>query len=540
MCLIKSVKSMSGIVALSLCLSILPFSETRADGLVPMAVVSPSITAINQNVPGPGRGFSSFYEVSNGVLPDYYDYRRFSWREIETSQNQYTFSVIEDLAQQAAAKGKKFSFGIMPVIYDDNGQNSVGLPDYLIQSLQRGFYFTKPSGGSCYVPDWNDPIFIQRTKALAQALATKYDGDPRIGWVDIGSYGVWGEWQVAQIPYNRTLPPGPNYMTSVSGAKDATIATKHALIDAFVNSFKSTQLLIDLNEIEGSSYALSRSPYIGLRRDSLGNADFHTLNLTGADFGDPLDSPTLTLGQVIQDRWQTAPFIGEFWGSPTDDLNMATQDARNMHLSIVEAKNWSSASTAAKAQALTLENALGYRYQITQAKIPTTLGPGTQAPIDLLWNNAGVTPVYSNWTIDIQIRDHSSGAVIAEANSKLQLRSVLPNTPEWDQVVVSIPATTTAQNVDLFVKIKDPAGYWGPLPLAISGQQSDGSYGLATVKVGPVASGYDLTLPANPAPNPVVSPPSMISPPNSGLTKVSKQKYRYLSPAQLMLLPGSR
>jgi len=477
-----------------------------ASGGVPMFVVNPQLVGPSQaDVSGPGRGYASFYEASSGGLPEYYDYRRFSWRQIEPSENQYNLTLIEYFVQQAAAQGKKFAFGIMPVIYDSNGQDSVGAPDYLIKALSRGFYFKKPTGGSCYVPDWNDPIFIQRTAALAQALASKYDGDRRIGWVDMGSYGVWGEWQVSQIPYNRDWPPGPNWMTSVSGAKDATVATKHALIDAFVNSFHNTQLLMDLNETEGSSYAMSRSPYIGIRRDSLGNADFHDLSLTGADFND-LDDPPTTLGQVIQGRWKTAPFIGEFMGTPSDDLNMAIQDAKNMHLSVVEYEN---VGPAKQQLAITLGQKLGYRYQVTQAMIPTTIGPGTQAPVDLLWNNAGITPVYSNWNVQIQLRAHNTGTILASGTSRLQLRSVLPNSPIWDQVLVPVPATVWPQPADVIVKITDPTRFWPPLPLGISGRQSDGSYNLGTVSVGPIKSGYDMVIPRTTPSAPAPTQPIM-------------------------------
>lgn len=49
------------------------------------------------------------------------------------------------------------------------------------------------------VPIWDDPIYLQAHKDFAVALAEKYDGDPRIEYIDIRTFGNWGEWNVSKL-----------------------------------------------------------------------------------------------------------------------------------------------------------------------------------------------------------------------------------------------------------------------------------------------------------------------------------------------------
>jgi len=50
-----------------------------------------------------------------------------------------------------------------------------------------------------YAPVWDDSIYIWAVKEFAKALAEKYDGDPRIEYIDIRTFGEWGEWHTSHI-----------------------------------------------------------------------------------------------------------------------------------------------------------------------------------------------------------------------------------------------------------------------------------------------------------------------------------------------------
>lgn len=50
-----------------------------------------------------------------------------------------------------------------------------------------------------YAPVWDDSIYIWAAKEFAKALAEKYDGDPRIEYIDVRTFGEWGEWHTSHI-----------------------------------------------------------------------------------------------------------------------------------------------------------------------------------------------------------------------------------------------------------------------------------------------------------------------------------------------------
>ena len=47
---------------------------------------------------------------------------------------------------------------------------------------------------------WNNPAFLADWRGLMAALGARFDHDPRLGWVDIGGYGSYGEWHLYQQP----------------------------------------------------------------------------------------------------------------------------------------------------------------------------------------------------------------------------------------------------------------------------------------------------------------------------------------------------
>ncbi len=485
----------------------------------PLVIDPRAISFSEPDVSGPGRGYvtAAGFAKTNGYLPDHCVYKRYSWRELEPVRGQYDFTnTIERDIQRATAQGKKFALGIVALSSSPNSGDNIDVPNYLIQDMPLGFYFTKTAGGRVYVPDWNDSDFITRNSALIAALAAKYDGEPRIAWIDIRSYGNFGEWHVNDpVPY-PTPAPGQNIrqgsssnfqkqfylMTSVSGSTTATLATKRAIVDSYVDRFKRTQLCMMIAETAGLSYALGRSPYIGTRRDCLGGEYF-------SNFKQPPDgSPDVFT--IIKDRWKTAPALCEFVGSwgvqngRSVDLGKTAIDAiRQFHLCIASANFSHEHPTATRQNIENIGKLLGYRYRIARAVLEPTVTPASATKISYLWTNEGVSPIYSDWTIQVQLRDRQSGAILAAENSAMQLRKLLPAGTAltqsdsaaslkagltWDTVRVKVPSDILSSlkgrnKVDVCVKITDRSGFFPPLPLAMDGKLADGAYRLGTITV---------------------------------------------------------
>lgn len=82
-----------------------------------------------------------------------------------------------------------------------------------------------------YAPVWDDPIYLQAAKEFAKALAEKYDGDPRIEYIDVRTFGEWGEWHTSHILGSE--------MPADSVLKD--------MLDYYASVFKKTQLVLPSN-----------------------------------------------------------------------------------------------------------------------------------------------------------------------------------------------------------------------------------------------------------------------------------------------------
>jgi len=82
-----------------------------------------------------------------------------------------------------------------------------------------------------YAPVWDDSIYIWAAKDFAKALAEKYDGDPRIEYIDVRTFGEWGEWHTSHM-LGSVIPADPVL-------KD--------MLDYYASVFKKTQLVLPSN-----------------------------------------------------------------------------------------------------------------------------------------------------------------------------------------------------------------------------------------------------------------------------------------------------
>jgi beta-galactosidase GanA len=126
-------------------------------------------------------------------------YRRVTWRELEPTQGNYDFSRIDEGIATARANGGVFGFRVQAAC-TGCAAGGVAVPDYLKDLMPKGFWF-RLNNTTNYAPDWNDPDYLSRLDALLHALGERYGNDPRVGFVDISSYGDYGEWHVHQWPY---------------------------------------------------------------------------------------------------------------------------------------------------------------------------------------------------------------------------------------------------------------------------------------------------------------------------------------------------
>jgi hypothetical protein len=423
----------------------------------------------------PLRGLYRWRGQENAPQPRsaYDSYERYSWRQLEPAPGQYDFSQIEQDLAAAAAAGRKHGFRIRALATG----SGILVPDFLMGEMELGWWHDSDRNGTndTYVPDWNDPDFLARARALTAALGERFDGDPRVNWIDIGMYGAYGEWNMAGFSY-----PSP------TGARAMRWENRRQIVDDYVAAFPATQLVMLSDDVEALPYALRLSPTIGWRRDSLGSTTF----TDSVSFRYYRAEPEIW--DLLTQRFRSAPVIAEFINpssqvDPTD-FQRAIIQARMFGISLVgngNAISYSRLSSAGRSAYLELGKTVGYRFELKRLTLPGALSPGDSFSVESEWQNVGIAPAYEPWSVVFQLRDAHSGTPVWEGNSGLSLRAFQPSggSPTVQRDSFSLPADLPPGSYHLAVIVRDPRGQRAPLALAISGGGSDGAYLLGSLAV---------------------------------------------------------
>lgn len=400
-------------------------------------------------IPNPIRG--QYDWISNGPDPkdwpimDVYYRDELQWgKQIEITRGQYNFSAIDRGLNAAQAKGGLFSFRVMAACPGCGGNLT---PSYV----------ARQSGGQ---PDWNSESFLSAYENVMKAIGAKYDKDPRLGYVDVGGYGSWGEYHIFEL-----------------GGSTLSRENSKRLVNAVLNAFPSKYVLMMTPGPDYLRDAMALSPRLGIRVDCVG---------ANGMMGSKIDEVP-----VAMERWKTAPWVGEWCGGGASDLyGQGLQQVRKYHITNLSSANfpgtYADMSSSQQANFRQANKETGYRFVLNSLAIPGTIRPGASISVTSKWSNVNVGPAYHPWQTMIQLRNQS-GTVAFEGKSAVELKSLLPtgSTPKVINDGFAIPANLPAGQYDVYVKVVSPEGYLKPLNLAIQGRSVDGGYKLGSVQVSP-------------------------------------------------------
>ncbi|HEX4188495.1 MAG TPA: DUF4832 domain-containing protein [Solirubrobacteraceae bacterium] len=420
-------------------------------------------------IPNTGRGLYDWQGGTSGLPPgwpltDYYMRDAIVWnRDLETSRGVYPFltkpGVIDEGLAKAAAKGGRLRFRVMA--WMPGGLNR--MPPYIETQTVEGQTF----------PNWNSASWLQAWEGLWRALGAKYGSNPRIGWVDTGGYGAWGEAHMDGL---------------LSPAAHITTENFVRMVGDVVRAFPKAHVLI------GSSAAVkNESPIQPALLQAVVSAypsvGFHFDNLGAVAPADGNNLPYLAPGGAAEDlsaweRWKTAPVISEWWNLPNATVALARAGVDEWHVSGVGSGNVRSSVFAGRgAEYQEVLKHAGFRDQLDKLEV-SPLQAGRRAAITSTWENVNVAPTYDPWQVRYELR--SGEAVVWSGASAFNLRRLLPTegTPVKASDSFTLPPTLPAGSYTLAVQVVDPTGTVAPMRLADQGRTADGAYAIGTVKVG--------------------------------------------------------
>lgn len=467
--------------------------------------IIPTTIASSTEVGNPARGF---YKWQNTAFPSVftiYDvYKRFSWRQIETSKDVYDFSVIDnELA--ALQPGQRFSFRIGALNTLSHVAKGIDVPDY-IETEGMGFlapYNNTIGSTSIFVPDWNNPNLLARIKKLVNALAVRYDNEPKIGWIENGMYGNWGEWHNYPIQYPNAAgqyatPPGtytgyPMYQPlyapltkdpqnpTLYKYKEGTSATTDSVLFAHTNAFVHKQLIQSTSNLPVLFKALNltKEKPIGIRRDSWGDRYFNDITKYQTYV------PTTAEWTLFNDRWKTAPFYTENWGGAILGGDSMFTQINTFHISAIAyggIDTWTNLTTATQAVFMQCAIKSGYRYQVSN--VTATLSD-TNLSLTTSWKNINMAPTYENWNVKAYVVNPTTSDLFSsQINIPVNLKDLLNDSIAAIPKNISIPLTEgwkSQTNLEVRVIITDANNHLNPMNLDMAGRKTDGSYKLFSI-----------------------------------------------------------
>lgn len=409
----------------------------------------PPAVPLSAEVPNPGRGQSKWQGIepapTGWPTSDVYYRDQVYWGRIEKQRGTYDFSTFDEGLADAAAHGGKFDFRVMAwcpgcwMEYSSNPDKPPATPTWLPRQ-----------SGTWRPPEWNSEAFLTAWEQLMTELGRRYADDPRLGWVDIGGYGAYGE----------------GYVT-----EGTPITTENALrmARAVLQAFPRSHVLVNAMDPALVLPVLQLSPRVGWRHDCLG----------AAFFGWFADQP------VIRDRWKTAPVSSEWCHSGDTTMAQGRDQVRAFHVSSVSSSNmpvpYDSMSDSERAAFRSAAIGAGYRYGVERVDVPARLRLSGPVPVRVTWNNVGSAPTYDPWSVRLGLADRT-GAVRSVASLSTDLRKVLPGRLVLARNV-RFGTRVPAGSYSLVVQVSDPSGD-RVMRLPIRNGRAGGWYPLGTVSVG--------------------------------------------------------
>lgn len=336
-------------------------------------------------------------------------YLRVPWAFVEPQEGKFNWALLDTPAQRWIAKGKQVAFRITC------SENWIrfATPEWVKQAGAKGVFYKFGEGpaedGGCWDPDFLDPVFIEKFDHFLAAMAARYANNPHVAFVDVGSFGLWGE--------AHTL-----MSSKVPDERVPEIVARH--IDLHRKHFKNEVLCISDDVVghdrPGRSFPVTDDALakgVSLRDDSIlvqpPPRSWYHAELAQAFW------PRFPV--VLEHEHYGSSKIRKAWGDGSL-LVKAIEDYHASYLSI----HWWPRELLADNRAIIdrINLRMGYRLQLRRLSWPEVVTIGQPFEVNAEWANAGVAPCYVGGFMTITLKDDKGGIVSVLVADGLDMRSL--------------------------------------------------------------------------------------------------------------------
>lgn len=371
-------------------------------------IIEKEIEETDEVLINPGKGYTLQNSHSNS-----YDnliavgYNRYDWCDVEPEEGKYDWSKIDEDIKYYENKGKKYAFGIMCA--NTSSDKSFVTPEWVFNNGAKGrtieatFWYDN-STRTQTIPVWTDKVFLDKLNNFISELAKKYDGNTNIAYIDIRSYGNWGEQHTGEI----------------GGKRITAEELKNLYITPYMNNFKKTLLVNPWGDKEyNDTYKWAIENGVSIRRDGI----FEYSN-----------------GSECSMAYGKLPSIFEYTGD-YEWMKSSGVWSKEKLLEYIENGKPSYLQFDSKMYKENKEfcemlaNKIGYYFKLKKVKYTNSVNKGEETTINLDFINEGVAPLYENCYVYIGLLDNE-GNLVQKFKTDIKPKEWKPNKKITEEVKI--------------------------------------------------------------------------------------------------------
>jgi hypothetical protein len=367
-------------------------------------------------------------------------YLRVPWSFLEPREGEFNWALFDTPAQRWAAQGKPIAIRVSCC----ESWLRYATPKWVQDAGAKGvdFEFGKGPrpGAPLWEPDYLDPVFLQKLEHFLAALARRYDGNPNVAFIDIGSFGMWGEGHTG-------------FGSRLNETQTLAVVKRH--IDLHAQLFKHTQLCIS-DDVAGASKPGRHFPAM----------DYAIANgVTMRDDSILVQPPPHSWyhAEMAQEFWPRWPVIieHEHYGSSKKkgawSGDLLLKSVEDYHASYMSIHGWPREELAENRETVArINQRLGYRLQLHAISWPAQVKLGAPFTVATTWANSGVAPCYGGGFFALTLKDEKGGIVSVHSDESFDVRSLAVGPPG------QVPEKKLSSKCIIAFRHVDPRGTFAP------------------------------------------------------------------------------
>jgi hypothetical protein len=328
-------------------------------------------------------------------------YLRLAWSHLEPQEGVFRWEILDEIIAEYVPRGLGISFRI--TCLETDLEQRFATPEWVKNAGAKGEFIKPmyqpdfPVDGWLWEPDYGDPIFLEKLGNFHRQFAARYADKPWLEFIDVGSYGCWGEGH-----------------TICSSQRDWSLAVIRKHLELFRGIYPTTQIMVSDELLSARFYSTEDTPeQLELFVDWVLSQGFclrdDSISVPGLER--EMSSNHLRSPELYHRFWANGPIDielhhyhdavargGWFAGKPYEGALVETRATfSGFHGSARDFLRDNPAMVNRFA------NELGYWYFIQGIEVPRRVKPGQTMPIQLLWVNRGLAAAYHQAELTIRL-----------------------------------------------------------------------------------------------------------------------------------------